>query len=66
MVLAKRGGAVVIKEPECSATLLFDTVSGILTEAGRIESMSSKMSELAKPDATDRIAETILELAQST
>ena len=66
MVLAKRGGAVVIKEPECTAAPLFDTVNGILTEPGRIESMSSKMSELSKPNATDKIAETILELAQRT
>lgn len=64
MVLGKRGGAVVIKESECSAKLLFDTVGGILSTPGRIESMSSKMSELSMPDATDKIAETILELAQ--
>jgi len=64
MVLGKRGGAVVIKESECSAKLLFETVRSILSTPGSLENMSSRMSELSMPDATDKITETILELAQ--
>jgi len=66
LVLGKRGGAMVIREPECSAKLLFDTVNDILGTPGRIEGMSRKMLELSMPNATDKITETILELAQRT
>jgi UDP-N-acetylglucosamine--N-acetylmuramyl-(pentapeptide) pyrophosphoryl-undecaprenol N-acetylglucosamine transferase len=64
MVLGERGGAVVIRESECSGEILFRTVSGILSTPGRLESMSARMKELSKPDATDKITETILELAE--
>jgi len=66
MVLGERGGAVVIREAECSGELLFRTVSEILTAPGRLEDMSAKMKELSMPDATDKITETILELAEKS
>ncbi len=62
-VLAKHGGAVLMRESECSAQLLFDTVKDILNTPGRLEEMSAAMRKLAKPDAMEKITETVLELA---
>lgn len=62
-VLAKQGGAVLLKEAQCSGQLLFDTVNDILTTPERLEEMSASMLHLARPEAMDTITETILELS---
>jgi UDP-N-acetylglucosamine--N-acetylmuramyl-(pentapeptide) pyrophosphoryl-undecaprenol N-acetylglucosamine transferase len=66
MVLERRGGAVVIREAECTAQALYDTTLGILNDPGRMDKMSSAMLELSAPGATDKITETVLELAQKS
>ena len=56
------GGAVMIRENECSAQLLFDTICEISENKTRLEEMSAAMKSLDRPDATDRIVSTILSL----
>ncbi len=63
-VLEKRGGAVVIKEADCTAQKLFDTAKAILNDSARMEKMSAAMLELSSAGATDKITETILDLAR--
>ncbi len=63
-VLSDKGGAVLIKDSECTAEQLFDTVNEILKDSERMKKMSEAMRGLSAPGATDKIAETVLELAQ--
>lgn len=63
-VLEKRGGAVVIREADCTAEKLFDTAKAILHDSGRMDKMSAAMLELSSAGATDKITETVLDLAQ--
>jgi UDP-N-acetylglucosamine--N-acetylmuramyl-(pentapeptide) pyrophosphoryl-undecaprenol N-acetylglucosamine transferase len=63
-VLEKRGGAVVIKETDCTAEILYDTVKAILNDPARIEKMTAAMLELSSAGATDKITETVLDLAR--
>lgn len=61
-VLERAGGAVVMLEGEFDAASLFETVSNLLSDAGRMEKMSEAMKSLAVPDATDKICDIILDL----
>lgn len=63
-ILESRGGAVLIREADCTAKLLFDTVNAILNDHARMEKMSSAMQELSSAGATDKITETVLDLAK--
>ena len=57
--LEDAGGAVVLLEPECSGRLLFRTVTELLRDRARLESMSAAMASLGIRDATERILETV-------
>ncbi len=63
-VLSDRGGAVLIRDADCTAQGLFNIANEILKDPGRMKRMSEAMRELSAPGATDKIAETVLELAQ--
>ena len=63
-VLERAGGAVVLLEGEFDAVSLFDTVSTLLSDSDRMESMSDAMKALAVPDATDKICGMILDLCK--
>jgi UDP-N-acetylglucosamine--N-acetylmuramyl-(pentapeptide) pyrophosphoryl-undecaprenol N-acetylglucosamine transferase len=60
----QKGGAVLIREPECSAELLYNTAKSICGDTGRLRSMSSAMLSLGRPDAVDAIAAEILKLTK--
>jgi UDP-N-acetylglucosamine--N-acetylmuramyl-(pentapeptide) pyrophosphoryl-undecaprenol N-acetylglucosamine transferase len=64
-VLEKQGGAVLIKEPDCSSKLLFDTAKSILSDAQKQRSMSSAMLSLSRPDAVDAIVKEILNVVKN-
>jgi UDP-N-acetylglucosamine--N-acetylmuramyl-(pentapeptide) pyrophosphoryl-undecaprenol N-acetylglucosamine transferase len=56
----RRGGAVVVPEPELD---LRRQVDELLGDAGRLEEMAAAMGRLARPDAADVIAEEVIALA---
>ena len=62
-VLEAAGGAKVMLEQEFTADSLLGLVSELLQHPGQLEEMSRNMLKLAVPDATDRIAAEVLELA---
>jgi len=62
-VLENAGGAKVLLEGQFDAPQLFDMVSEILKDEQQLEEMSAAMKSLAVPDATDKIARLVMELA---
>ena len=62
-VLEAAGGAKVMLEQEFTADSLLGLVSELLQHPEQLEEMSQNMLKLAVPDATDRIAAEVLELA---
>lgn len=62
-VLEAAGGAKVMLEQEFTADSLLGLVSELLQHPEQLEEMSRNMLSLAVPDATDRIAAEVLELA---
>ena len=61
-VLEKAGGAKVLLEGEFDAASLLELAEELLSDQGRLESMSDAMKSLALPDATDRICRIILDM----
>lgn len=62
-VLERAGGAKVLLEGELTASALYDTVCALLDDRQQLAEMAENMKAAGVPDATARIAETILELA---
>ncbi len=62
-VLEKAGGAVLIPESDISSDKLLGSVSLLLSRPDTLASMSEQMKKLGVGNATERIAEIILELA---
>jgi UDP-N-acetylglucosamine:LPS N-acetylglucosamine transferase len=52
----------MIREKECNARMLFDAICEISENKSRLQDMSAAMKALDRPDATDRIVDTILSL----
>ena len=63
-ILERRGGAVVLREDECDGETLFRQAKALLEDEGRCTAMRQALHELAVVDSTQRIYETILELAR--
>ena len=62
-VLERAGGAKVLLEGAFTAEELYATVCHLLGDAQQLSEMAENMKAAGVPDATERIAETILELA---
>jgi UDP-N-acetylglucosamine--N-acetylmuramyl-(pentapeptide) pyrophosphoryl-undecaprenol N-acetylglucosamine transferase len=62
--LADRGAAVII-EDDALATDLVPTVLGLVDDPQRLSAMSAAARQLARPNAADRIASLLFELAES-
>ena len=60
--LEKAGGAVVLQERDCTGELLFETVSEIFRDRGRLLGMSAAQGAIGKPNAAEEIAELVLSL----
>ena len=54
-VLADRGGAVLLPERECSGQVLYDQAAALLSHKPRREEMTRALTELAAPDAAEKI-----------
>ncbi len=63
-VLERQGAAVVLLEPECSPKVLFDTLSALLNDRVRRETMSRAAGEAGAPDAGERIYRVLTELLE--
>ena len=63
-VLEKAGGAKVLLEGEFDAASLLSDVKALLADKVQLDEMASAMRSLAIPDATDKIAEIILDLCK--
>jgi len=59
--LSKAGGAIVISEKECSAKLLFDTLSFLLDDPDELGKMSNAQKSLSSSNATDKIIDIVLD-----
>jgi UDP-N-acetylglucosamine--N-acetylmuramyl-(pentapeptide) pyrophosphoryl-undecaprenol N-acetylglucosamine transferase len=57
----REGGAIVV--PEAEAHLVPDVVAGLLGDRPRLARMAAAMRAAAKPDAAERIADGLVELA---
>jgi len=62
--LERIGGAVVIREKECSGEILYKTAAEILEDGKRIANMSQALNAVAILDATQRIYREIVELCK--
>lgn len=62
-VLERAGGAKVLLEGEFTAETLYAAVCELLNDPRQLSEMGANMKAAGVPDATERIAETILELA---
>ena len=61
---AKNGAAIVIEESNLGASLMASQLKSILNSPEKIDLMSKAAKSFAKPDAAEKIAEGILELAK--
>ena len=58
-VLAKVGGAILLPEKECEPHKLYDMVADLLQNPEKRREMSRKLSDLAIPDANEKIYGTL-------
>lgn len=61
-VLERQGGAVVLLEQDCTAETLYTTLSGLLGDAARRQSMSRALTATATADAGQTIYKTLMAL----
>jgi len=59
--LRKAGGAIVISEKECSAKLLFDTLSFLLDDPDELGKMSNAQKSISSSNATEKIIDIVLD-----
>jgi UDP-N-acetylglucosamine--N-acetylmuramyl-(pentapeptide) pyrophosphoryl-undecaprenol N-acetylglucosamine transferase len=61
-VLAACGGAVMVREPECTGLSLYKLASGLLADPEKRAAMSRALSSMAIPDAAEQIYGTLTAL----
>jgi UDP-N-acetylglucosamine--N-acetylmuramyl-(pentapeptide) pyrophosphoryl-undecaprenol N-acetylglucosamine transferase len=61
--LERSGAAVVVEESNLGAAYLVDTIAALISDAGRLQSMSAAAKSLAHPKAVEEIAEMVRQLA---
>ena len=60
--LTDTGGAVMLREADCTGRLLHETVTGLLADGERLARMSENIRSAGVPDSADRITRCILGL----
>jgi UDP-N-acetylglucosamine--N-acetylmuramyl-(pentapeptide) pyrophosphoryl-undecaprenol N-acetylglucosamine transferase len=60
LAVSEAGGAVMLRESECTEDTLYDTVLSLLQSPSRIAEMERKQRELGAADAANTIAELII------
>ena len=61
-IIEHGGGAVVLRESECSGDVLYDTAKKLLTDFDPLKKMGRAAEALAVPDSAERILNIMLEL----
>ena len=61
-IIEHGGGAVVLRESECSGDILYDTAKGLLDDPQKLEGMGRAAEALAVPDSAERILNSMMEL----
>ncbi len=61
--LVDAGGAVLVDDADCTAEFLAEVLGPILEDPERRSSMAQAMRAVARPDAAERVAELVLEVA---
>ena len=64
-VLEQAGGAEVLLEPEFDSARLLQSIRALLTDPARLETMARNMRGCGVPNATERIADMVLELVNA-
>ena len=64
-VLEHAGGAKVLLEPELTGDDLLSAIRALLADPAALESMAVNMKSCGVPDATERIADIVLEMIQA-
>lgn len=62
-ILEQHGGALVIREGECSGRRLYEETMALLSQKDRLETMGRAVQQMAVPDSAERILNLIYELA---
>ena len=63
-VLEHAGGAKVLLEPELTGADLLDAIRALLADPAALDSMADHMKACGVPDATERIADIVLEMVR--
>lgn len=63
-LLERQGGAIVITEAECSAGKIYSTLRDCANDSDKLGKMARAMAGMGRPDAVERIAETVLDLVK--
>ena len=63
-IIEHGGGAVVLRESECSGDILYDTAKGLLDDPQKLEGMGRAAEALAVPDSAERILNIMRELTK--
>jgi len=56
------GGAVMLREADCTGEVLYQAVTALLDDPGKLDAMGRAMRGMGKPDATEAIVEIVLDL----
>jgi UDP-N-acetylglucosamine--N-acetylmuramyl-(pentapeptide) pyrophosphoryl-undecaprenol N-acetylglucosamine transferase len=64
-VLADAGAAVVLRETELSTERLAETLAGLLNDPGKLVAMSNAARSMARPDAAERLADLVEQVASA-
>ncbi|MCD7948408.1 MAG: undecaprenyldiphospho-muramoylpentapeptide beta-N-acetylglucosaminyltransferase [Oscillospiraceae bacterium] len=63
-VFVQAGGAVMVKEADCTPESLWETISGLLDDEAARENMSRALRAMVGPDAAEQIYQTLLALLE--
>ena len=59
--LQNAGGAVMIRESECTGEILYKTVSSLLDDKAKLVKMANAQKSMSVPDAAEKIVKIVLE-----
>lgn len=62
--LQNAGGGVMIREKDCTAKRLFETIKDLASDRPRLDAMERDSRRLGQPEAREKIAEIIVDLVQ--
>ena len=65
LALADQGGAIMIRESECTAQRVFEEISGILNDQERYRQMRHALQNMVVLDSAERLCNIVLELGKA-